>query len=182
MRIPDAIKTDSLAAETSEEEIATVSRVLADAIAALVEFRTQEGNRLHSFFKEKIACIQELLNQVQQYEAERVAKIKGRIEDSLAKLESIEFDHNRFEQEMIFYIEKLDINEEKLRLQNHLDYFLATLENGHGQGKKLGFISQEMGREINTLGSKANQADLQKLVVMMKDHLEQIKEQVLNVM
>lgn len=182
LRLPDAIKTDSLAAETSEEEIATVSRVLADAIAALVEFRTQEGNRLHSFFKEKIACIQELLNQVQQYEAERVAKIKRRIEDSLAKLESIEFDHNRFEQEMIFYIEKLDINEEKLRLQNHLDYFLATLENGHGQGKKLGFISQEMGREINTLGSKANQADLQKLVVMMKDHLEQIKEQVLNVM
>ena len=182
LRLPDSIKTDAISTDVSDEEVAVVTNVLNEAVKALVEFRTQEGARLQSFFQEKIAAIQGLLNQVPQYETERVAKIKSRIEDSLSKLESIEFDHNRFEQEMIFYIEKLDITEEKLRLQNHLDYFLTTLDNGHGQGKKLGFISQEMGREINTLGSKANQAELQKLVVMMKDQLEQIKEQVLNVM
>ena len=182
LRLPDSIKNDNASADVSDEEIATVSGVLANAIKALVEFRTQEGVRLEAFFREKIAAIQQLLNQVAQYEQQRVAKIKARIEEALAKLENVEYDRNRFEQEMIFYIEKLDINEEKLRLQNHLDYFLNTLEDGHGQGKKLGFISQEMGREINTLGSKANQADLQKIVVMMKDQLEQIKEQVLNVM
>ena len=182
LRLPDSIKNDNASAEVSDEEIATVSGVLANAIKALVEFRTQEGVRLEAFFREKIAAIQQLLNQVAQYEQQRVAKIKARIEEALAKLENVEYDRNRFEQEMIFYIEKLDINEEKLRLQNHLDYFLKTLEDGHGQGKKLGFICQEMGREINTLGSKANQADLQKIVVMMKDQLEQIKEQVLNVM
>lgn len=182
LRLPDSIKNDNASAEVSDEEITTVSGVLANAIKALVEFRTQEGVRLEAFFREKIAAIQQLLNQVAQYEQQRVAKIKARIEEALAKLENVEYDRNRFEQEMIFYIEKLDINEEKLRLQNHLDYFLKTLEDGHGQGKKLGFISQEMGREINTLGSKANQADLQKIVVMMKDQLEQIKEQVLNVM
>ena len=182
LRLPDSIKNDNASAEVSDEEIATVSGVLANAIKALVEFRTQEGVRLEAFFREKIAAIQQLLNQVAQYEQQRVAKIKARIEEALAKLENVEYDRNRFEQEMIFYIEILDINEEKLRLQNHLDYFLKTLEDGHGQGKKLGFISQEMGREINTLGSKANQADLQKIVVMMKDQLEQIKEQVLNVM
>ena len=182
LRLPDSIKNDNASAEVSDEEIAAVSGVLANAIKALVEFRTQEGVRLEAFFREKIAAIQQLLNQVAQYEQQRVAKIKARIEEALAKLENVEYDRNRFEQEMIFYIEKLDINEEKLRLQNHLDYFLKTLEDGHGQGKKLGFISQEMGREINTLGSKANQADLQKIVVMMKDQLEQIKEQVLNVM
>ena len=182
LRLPDSIKNDNASADVSDEEIATVSGLLANAIKALVEFRTQEGVRLEAFFREKIAAIQQLLNQVAQYEQQRVAKIKARIEEALAKLENVEYDRNRFEQEMIFYIEKLDINEEKLRLQNHLDYFLKTLEDGHGQGKKLGFISQEMGREINTLGSKANQADLQKIVVMMKDQLEQIKEQVLNVM
>ena len=182
LRLPDSIKNDNASAEVSEEEISAVSGVLTNAIKALVEFRTQEGVRLEAFFREKIAAIQQLLNQVAQYEQQRVAKIKARIEEALAKLENVEYDRNRFEQEMIFYIEKLDINEEKLRLQNHLDYFLKTLEDGHGQGKKLGFISQEMGREINTLGSKANQADLQKIVVMMKDQLEQIKEQVLNVM
>lgn len=182
LRLPDSIKNDNAAAEVSEEEIKVVTGILVKAIEALVEFRTQEGVRLEKFFREKIAMIQSLLNDVAQYEQQRVEKIKARIEDALAKLDNVEFDRNRFEQEMIFYIEKLDINEEKLRLQNHLDYFLKTLEDGHGQGKKLGFISQEMGREINTLGSKANQAELQKIVVMMKDQLEQIKEQVLNVM
>lgn len=182
LRLPDAVKNDSALSEVSDEEIAAATRVVDEAIQGLMAFRTQEGARLEAFFREKIAMIQDLLNQVAQYEQQRVAKIKSRIEDALAKLESVEYDRNRFEQEMIFYIEKLDINEEKLRLQNHLDYFLKTLDDAHGQGKKLGFICQEMGREINTLGSKANQADLQKIVVMMKDQLEQMKEQVLNVM
>ena len=116
------------------------------------------------------------------YEPERVAKIKARILDNLQKVAEQDYDKNRFEQEMIYYIEKLDINEEKTRLDNHLKYFLSTMENGHGQGKKLGFIAQEMGREINTLGSKSNHAEMQKIVVQMKDELEQIKEQVLNVL
>lgn len=182
LRLPDAIKSDLNRSETDESELAAVGKAVETAISTLIEFRTQEGKRLEAFFREKIANIQALLREVDGYEQERVAKIKGRIQDSLCKLENIEFDKNRFEQEMIFYIEKLDITEEKIRLQNHLDYFLSTLANGHGQGKKLGFISQEMGREINTLGSKSNHAELQKVVVRMKDELEQIKEQVLNVM
>ena len=182
LRLPDAIKSDLNRSETDESELAAVGNAVETAISTLIEFRTQEGKRLEAFFREKIANIQALLREVDGYEQERVVKIKGRIQDSLCKLENIEFDKNRFEQEMIFYIEKLDITEEKIRLQNHLDYFLSTLANGHGQGKKLGFISQEMGREINTLGSKSNHAELQKVVVRMKDELEQIKEQVLNVM
>ena len=182
LRLPDAIKSDLNRSETDESELAAVGNAVETAISTLIEFRTQEGKRLEAFFREKIANIQALLREVDGYEQERVAKIKGRIQDSLCKLENIEFDKNRFEQEMIFYIEKLDITEEKIRLQNHLDYFLSTLANGHGQGKKLGFISQEMGREINTFGSKSNHAELQKVVVRMKDELEQIKEQVLNVM
>ena len=132
------------------------------------------------FFKEKINAIQGLLNEVEPYEQCRVEKIKERIYESLQKVEGLTVDNNRFEQELIFYIEKLDITEEKLRLQNHLDYFLQTIANATSEGKKLGFIAQEMGREINTMGSKANHAELQKVVVDMKDHLEQIKEQVLN--
>lgn len=182
LRMPDAIKTDNNSTDVDESELKAVAEAVENAIKALIEFRTQEGNRLQAFFTDKIANIQALLGEVDSYEAERVAKIKGRIQESLNKLESVDYDQNRFEQEMIFYIEKLDITEEKIRLQNHLNYFLSTMETGHGQGKKLGFISQEMGREINTLGSKSNHAELQKVVVRMKDELEQIKEQVLNVM
>lgn len=182
LRMPDAIKTDINGTDVEESELKAVAEAVENAINALIEFRTQEGNRLQAFFTDKIANIQALLGEVDAYEAERVAKIKGRIQESLNKLESVDYDQNRFEQEMIFYIEKLDITEEKIRLQNHLNYFLSTMEAGHGQGKKLGFISQEMGREINTLGSKSNHAELQKVVVRMKDELEQIKEQVLNVM
>lgn len=182
LRMPDAIKTDNNSTDVDESELKAVAEAVENAIKALIEFRTQEGNRLQAFFTDKIANIQALLGEVDGYEAERVAKIKGRIQESLNKLESVDYDQNRFEQEMIFYIEKLDITEEKIRLQNHLNYFLSTMETGHGQGKKLGFISQEMGREINTLGSKSNHAELQKVVVRMKDELEQIKEQVLNVM
>lgn len=182
LRLPDALKNEINNTEVTEEELQCVKDVVDDAIVALNEFRTQEGARLKTFFEEKIDAIQELLNEVPQHEGKRVEKIKSRIMDALAKLEGVTVDNNRFEQELIFYIEKLDITEEKIRLQNHLNYFIDTLNNGAGQGKKLGFISQEMGREINTTGSKANEAELQKVVVKMKDHLEQIKEQVLNVL
>lgn len=182
LRLPDALKNDVNASEITEDEQETVKEVVAEAIDGLVAFRVQEGARLELFFKEKIDAIQQLLDSVSPYEQSRVEKIKARIYESLQKLEGVAVDNNRFEQELIFYIEKLDITEEKIRLQNHLNYFLSTLSDGSNQGKKLGFISQEMGREINTMGSKANQAELQKLVVEMKDHLEQIKEQVLNVL
>lgn len=180
LRMPDIMKTEMPDMDDAEKE--ALNDAVNNAIKELVAFRTQEGNRLELFFKEKIENIQQLLNEVPKYEQERIEKIRGRIVDALEKLRNEDYDKNRLEQEMIFYIEKLDITEEKLRLQNHLDYFLSTMETGHGQGKKLGFISQEMGREINTLGSKANHAELQRIVVRMKDQLEQIKEQVLNVM
>lgn len=182
LRLPEALKSDTSASEISEQDVAAITRATDTAIEALIAFRTQEGKRLESFFEEKIAAIAALLDMVPQYEQSRVEKIKARIIDSLAKLEGVEYDNNRLEQELIFYIEKLDITEEKIRLSNHLKYFLDTLHNESSQGKKLGFISQEMGREINTMGSKANQAELQNIVVQMKDHLEQIKEQVLNVL
>lgn len=183
LRMPDALKTDAKATEADEEELLTVKEVVTQATQQLIEFRRQEGARLATFFEEKIAAIQALLNEVPRYEEPRTLKIKGRILDALAKLKEVDYDRNRFEQELIYYIEKLDITEEKIRLQNHLNYFLETMHGDEpGQGKKLGFISQEIGREVNTMGSKANQADLQNLVVRMKDHLEQIKEQVLNVL
>ena len=138
--------------------------------------------KMEKKFREKISNISALLKSVEPYEQDRVAKIKERIRTSMQNTVGSNYDENRFEQEMIFYIEKLDISEEKQRMSNHLEYFIKTLEEGHGQGKKLGFIAQEMGREINTLGSKSNQAEMQNIVVRMKDELEQIKEQVLNVM
>ena len=182
LRLPDALKSDLNTSEVDDDEKNVVVEVVKNAISGLNAFRLQEGKRLCGFFEEKIDAIQHLLDSVSPYEQSRVEKIKARILDSLQKLDGVEYDKNRFEQELIFYIEKLDITEEKLRLQNHLTYFLDTLHTGEAQGKKLGFISQEMGREINTMGSKANQAELQKLVVGMKDQLEQIKEQVLNVL
>jgi len=183
LRMPDALRTDAKATEADEEELQVVKEVVAQATEQLIAFRRQEGERLATFFEEKIAAIQALLDEVPKYEVPRTEKIKQRILDSLAKLKEVDYDKNRFEQELIYYIEKLDITEEKIRLQNHLKYFLDTLNSDEpGQGKKLGFISQEIGREVNTMGSKANQADLQNLVVRMKDHLEQIKEQVLNVL
>ncbi len=183
LRMPDAMKTDAKSSEVDEEELKVVREVVAQATTQLIEFRRQEGTRLASFFEEKIAAIQALLNEVPRYEEPRTQKIKARILDALTKIKEMDYDKNRFEQELIYYIEKLDITEEKIRLQNHLNYFLETMHSDEpGQGKKLGFISQEIGREINTMGSKANQADLQNLVVRMKYHLEQIKEQVLNVL
>lgn len=168
--------------ELSDEEWAAVSQAVDEALDHLVEFRTQEGAALERKFREKIDNIESLLHQIEPYEQSRVEKIRQRIVSGLQSLPEVEYDRNRLEQEMIYYIEKLDISEEKQRLTNHLRYFRETLADGHGQGKKLGFIAQEMGREINTTGSKSNQAEMQNIVVKMKDELEQIKEQVLNVM
>ena len=155
---------------------------LKNAIGHLIEFRAQEGLMLQKLFTQKIGNIAHLLTEVAPFEKERTEKIKSRIIDALEKIDNFDYDKNRMEQEMIFYIEKLDINEEKNRLDNHLKYFMETMDGHYGQGKKLGFISQEIGREVNTMGSKANHAELQKIVVRMKDELEQIKEQILNVM
>ncbi|WP_296185570.1 YicC/YloC family endoribonuclease [uncultured Bacteroides sp.] len=181
LRMPD-VMTRTETQELSEEEWGIVYATVKEAVSHLVDFRKQEGAALEKKFREKIENIHRLLESVTPYEKERVDKVKERITDALEKTLSVDYDKNRLEQELIYYIEKLDINEEKQRLSNHLKYFISTLENGNGQGKKLGFIAQEMGREINTLGSKSNHAEMQKIVVQMKDELEQIKEQVLNVM
>ena len=182
LRMPDVMGSGQME-EVSSQEWEAVSVAVDQAIDALVEYRKVEGAALEIKFREKISNITSLLAQVEPFEKDRVAKIKERMRQSLEEaVGAAAVDRNRFEQEMIFYIEKLDISEEKQRLSNHLNYFIETLETGHGQGKKLGFIAQEMGREINTLGSKSNQAEMQNLVVMMKDELEQIKEQVLNAM
>ena len=181
LRLPDVLAKNEVQ-ELSDEEWALAHEAVQRALDALVEFRRQEGIALEKKFREKIANISRLLAEVEPYEQERVGRIKERIVEALQKTLEVDYDKNRLEQELIYYIEKLDINEEKQRLANHLKYFIQTLEEGHGQGKKLGFIAQEMGREINTLGSKSNQAEMQRIVVRMKDELEQIKEQVLNVM
>ena len=181
LRMPEVLSTNQQD-EVTDEEWQAVSKAVDQAIQALVDYRKVEGAALEKKFREKIANISALLASVEPYEKDRVAKIKERMRTSMLDAVGKSYDENRFEQEMIFYIEKLDISEEKQRLTNHLDYFIKTLEEGHGQGKKLGFIAQEMGREINTLGSKSNQAEMQNIVVRMKDELEQIKEQVLNVM
>jgi uncharacterized protein (TIGR00255 family) len=174
--------TQSLAAaDVSEAERQVVFGALKEALDNFVEFRRQEGNAVTLKFKEKIANIGQYLKEIETYEQQRVEKIRGEIVDKLGSL-PVDYDRNRLEQEMIYYIEKLDINEEKQRLANHLKYFSETMESDEPQGKKLGFIAQEMGREINTMGSKSNQADMQNIVVKMKDELEQIKEQVLNVL
>lgn len=180
LRLPDVLKYE--AQEADAEEWDAVLKVIKEAIKQLIDFRKQEGAMLQKLFEEKIGNITTLLNEIEPHEIERVEKVKTRITEALQKIEDFDYDKNRFEQEMIYYIEKLDINEEKSRLTNHLSYFLETMKSGSGQGKKLGFISQEMGREINTMGSKSNHAEMQQIVVRMKDELEQIKEQVLNVL
>ena len=181
VRMPEVISHKEVYELTDEEWEVTLATIK-KAIDEMVDFRRQEGEALAMKFREKIGNIAALLASVEPYEKERVEKIRGRILDALENKLGAEYDNNRFEQELIYYIEKLDINEEKQRLANHLDYFIKTMEGEYGQGKKLGFIAQEMGREINTLGSKSNHAEMQNIVVKMKDELEQIKEQVLNVM
>ena len=180
LRMPDVF-THTEVEELSDEEWVAARQAVEEAVDELVAFRQQEGLALAKKFQEKIDNIAALLASIEPYEKERTEKIRQRIVDSLEQTVGVDYDKNRLEQEMIYYIEKLDISEEKQRLTNHL-YFVETMQDGHGQGKKLGFIAQEMGREINTTGSKSNQAEMQNIVVKMKDELEQIKEQVLNVM
>lgn len=186
LRFPDVLKIQEDHSDLSDEEWSSVQNLLNRSIDAFIAFRTQEGAALQAMFTQKLDDIAELLSQVEPFEKGRVAKIKERLEQNLSALSAqsaAEIDRNRLEQEMIYYLEKLDITEEKVRLTNHIKYFRETMDSeGSGVGKKLGFIAQEMGREINTLGSKSNQSEMQIIVVKMKDILEQIKEQVLNVL
>lgn len=179
LRMPDVMSRTETE-ELTEEEWNVVQQVMDEALQHLIDFRKQEGAALQHKFAEKLDNIQRLLTDIEPYEKGRVEKIRARIIDGLQAIPEVDYDKNRLEQELIYYIEKLDISEEKQRLNNHLKYFRETMESEEAQGKKLGFIAQEMGREINTTGSKSNQAEMQNIVVMMKDELEQIKEQVLN--
>ena len=181
LRMPEVIARKEVY-DVTDEEWKEVLEGVKGAIADLMAFRKQEGEALAGKLSGNLSRIAALLESVEPYENERVEKIRARITDSLEKLAGIDYDKNRLEQELIYYIEKLDVNEEKQRLTNHLKYFAETMNGEKGQGKKLGFIAQEMGREINTLGSKSNHAEMQNIVVKMKDELEQIKEQVLNIM
>ncbi len=179
LRMPDVL-TRTEVEVLDEEEWKAVRRAVDEAIEGLVSFRIQEGAALERKFREKVDNIETLLAEIEPYEKSRVEKIRARIIEGLKAIPDVEYDKNRLEQELIYYIEKLDISEEKQRLANHLKYFRETMDEPAGQGKKLGFIAQEMGREINTTGSKSNNAEMQNIVVKMKDELEQIKEQVLN--
>lgn len=180
LRLPDVTAKTEVEV-LDEEEWLVAQQAINEAIEKLTEFRKQEGAALQKKFTEKINNIANLLKSIEPFEKSRVPKIREKIIDGLKQIPEVDYDKNRLEQELIYYIEKLDINEEKQRLTNHLKYFHETMkESGHGIGKKLGFIAQEMGREINTTGSKSNQAEMQNIVVKMKDELEQIKEQVLN--
>lgn len=182
LRMPD-VTTKNETEELTDEEWQAATTAIQNALNHLLAFRKQEGEALQKKFTEKIENIANLLVRIEPYEKSRVEKIRQNIVKGLESIPEVDYDKNRLEQELIYYIEKLDISEEKQRLTNHLKYFRETMnEEGHGVGKKLGFIAQEMGREINTTGSKSNQAEMQNIVVMMKDELEQIKEQVLNVL
>ena len=181
LRMPD-VTTQTDVEILSEEEWHAAETAINEALNSIVDFRQQEGKALYNKFTEKLNNIASLLQSIEPYEKSRVEKIRTRIIEGLKEIPDVEYDRNRLEQELIYYIEKLDISEEKQRLSNHLRYFQETMNEVPGQGKKLGFIAQEMGREINTTGSKSNQAEMQNIVVRMKDELEQIKEQVLNVL
>lgn len=181
MPLPDTVKVEL--AELDEEEWKAIVNTLNNAINDITDFRKREGMALEADIRERIELISQLLNEVPKYESQRIDKIRTRIRENLDELvQNNKIDENRFEQEIIFYLEKLDVTEEKVRLSNHLEYFIETIESEDAVGKKLGFITQEIGREINTLGSKANDADLQKIVIRMKDELEKIKEQILNIL
>lgn len=179
LRMPDVMQKTEIE-ELEDEEWIVVKNAINAALADITAYRRQEGLALQHKFEEKINNIEALLNAIEPYEKSRVEKIKARIVDGLSQIPNVEYDKNRLEQELIYYIEKLDISEEKQRLANHLKYFRETMAENEANGKKLGFIAQEMGREINTTGSKSNMAEMQNIVVKMKDELEQIKEQVLN--
>ncbi len=179
MRLPDALKTER--EELDHNEWKAISKGIKDAVAKIVKYRKDEGQALETDFKARILAIQELSEAVMQIDEERLLHVRKRLQKAIDELKE-DIDQNRFEQELIYYLEKLDITEEKVRLKNHLEYFLEALKSDISNGKKLGFISQEIGREINTTGSKSNYAPMQKLVVQMKDELEKIKEQLLNVL
>ena len=181
LKLPD-VTTRTEVETLGEDEWLAAADAINQALNHIVAFRKQEGMALQKKFEEKLKNIEQLMKDVEPYEKARVEKIRTRIVDALKDIPEVEYDKNRLEQELIYYIEKLDISEEKQRLANHLKYFAKTMNDENEQGKKLGFIAQEMGREINTTGSKSNQAEMQNIVVMMKDELEQIKEQVLNVL
>ena len=181
LQLPDVTTKNDIEILDDEEWNVALSAI-EEAIQNLVDFRIQEGNALRKKFIEKLDNIENLMKSIEPYEKSRVEKIRARIIEGLSQIPDVEYDKNRLEQELIYYIEKLDISEEKQRLTNHLKYFRETMEEDLPNGKKLGFIAQEMGREINTTGSKSNHAEMQNIVVKMKDELEQIKEQVLNVM
>ncbi len=180
LRFPDVLRNDPEPLDENEWEF--VKALLIKAVDALDNFRTQEGQNLKGDFVKRTNLILDYLSRVEPFEKQRVEQIKERIASRFEELKGLDVDRNRFEQELIYYIEKLDITEEKIRLKNHCNYFIETIDAQEAPGKKLGFIAQEMGREINTLGSKANDSDIQKIVVMMKDELEKIKEQVLNIL
>lgn len=179
VRMPDALKTER--DEIDENEWKQIQTVIDEALANINDFRASEGLSLEKEFKLRIDNIRSYMNQALALDPERVQNIKEKLQTAIDELK-VNVDTNRFEQELIYYLEKLDITEEKVRLGNHLDYFLETIKGTEANGRKLGFITQEMGREINTMGSKSNHAEMQKLVVQMKDELEKIKEQVLNVL
>ena len=180
MRMPDVLINEKPILD--ENEWKDISLTIKNAISKFKEFRNQEGTAMGEELANRVNAIKNELVKVEDFEEERILKVKDRLKENLDKLEDSNVDQNRFEQEIIYYLEKFDVTEEKVRLANHCDYFLQTMELAEGQGKKLGFICQEMGREINTLGSKANHQEIQKIVVDMKDNLEKIKEQVLNVL
>ena len=179
VRMPDTMKVER--EEIDESEWATIQTVIEEALQNILNFRKDEGESLEKEFQLRIGNIRQFMNEALALDPERVQAIKDRLQTAIAELQ-VNVDENRFEQELIYYLEKLDITEEKVRLTNHLDYFLDTIKGTEANGRKLGFITQEMGREINTMGSKSNHAQMQKLVVQMKDELEKIKEQVLNVL
>jgi uncharacterized protein (TIGR00255 family) len=179
VRMPDALKTER--DEIDENDWAEIQKVITEGLVNIHNFRIDEGKSLEKEFQFRIANIRQFMDETVALDAERIANVKERLQTAIDELK-VNVDENRFEQELIYYLEKLDITEEKVRLSNHLDYFLETIEGTEANGRKLGFITQEMGREINTMGSKANHAKMQKLVVLMKDELEKIKEQVLNVL
>lgn len=179
VRMPDALKTER--DEIDENEWKVIQKVIDEAIENIIKFRIDEGKSLEKEFRLRIQNIMNFMQEAISFEGERIETVKTRMRTTLEELK-IEVDENRFEQEMIFYLEKYDITEEKVRLENHLKYFLETIQGSEANGRKLGFITQEIGREINTMGSKSNHAGMQKKVVMMKDELEKIKEQVLNVL
>ena len=179
VRMPDSLKVERQ--EIDENEWESIQTAITEALQYINEFRRQEGAKLEIEFRNRIENIRNFMNQAIALDPERIAIVKERLRNNLIELQA-NVDENRFEQEIIYYLEKLDITEEKVRLTNHLDYFIETIEGSEANGRKLGFISQEMGREINTMGSKSNHSEMQKLVVQMKDELEKIKEQVLNVL